>query len=44
MIAIMRLLLDAEQATMDGKTDLAKTKLDEVEKLRDAGHKRFETP
>ncbi|MGD9689309.1 MAG: hypothetical protein AB7K52_08135 [Phycisphaerales bacterium] len=41
LIAIMRHLLDAEQAILDGKNDLAKSKLDEAQKLKEAGHTRL---
>ncbi|MBL8757568.1 MAG: hypothetical protein JNK35_03960 [Phycisphaerae bacterium] len=41
MIAVLRLLVDAEEAVGLGKGEVAKSKLEEAIKLRDAGHKRM---
>lgn len=41
LIATLRLLVDAEEAINDGKTDVAKAKLAQVAKLRDASHKEL---
>jgi hypothetical protein len=41
MIELAKLLLDAESAMLDGKTDAAKTALDSAVKMRDEQHKAF---
>ncbi|HZW07709.1 MAG TPA: cytochrome b562 [Phycisphaerales bacterium] len=39
LLDVLKALIDAEVATMDGKTDQAKAALDRVATLRDKGHK-----
>lgn len=41
LIDVLKALIDAEVATMDGKTAEAKAALDKVNALQDAGHKQF---
>jgi hypothetical protein len=41
LIKVMRVLLDIETDIADGKTDDAKAKLKEVEKMRDHGHQEM---
>lgn len=41
MIALLRVLIDTEEAVGLGKADVAKAKLDAAIAIRDAGHKRY---
>ncbi len=41
LITVVRKLLDAEEAIVNGKPDVAAAALDEVEKLRDKSHKQL---
>lgn len=41
MLAVLRKLIDAEEALLDGKSDQAKAALDEVIRMRDREHKKL---
>ncbi len=41
LISVLRKLIEVEQSLLDGKTDAAKSTLDEVQKMREDAHKRL---
>jgi hypothetical protein len=41
LLSVLKSLIEAEEATMDGHTDKAKAALDKVAELREKGHKEF---
>ncbi|MBY0396842.1 MAG: hypothetical protein K2X91_10295, partial [Thermoleophilia bacterium] len=41
LLAVLKTLIEAEEATMDGQTDKARAALEKVASMRDAAHKEF---